>query len=561
MSNTTTFLTNMMPLGPLWTWVSTSSTGKTGDNKSFTVIAVLVAYVLGTVIPVAVLALIVACCALCLSAAVLCFRHDKQKQQLNETDSVPTNKASEMHRETKPCGQESSLHEACEGNTAQYMPSSLGPRRNSGDLNSQNSSIIYYSQEDNLEQAHQALRTMRTQGNVPKLVAYSCFLNACARNCKVKLAEQCLAYMKEDGVELNNICYCTIINVYASTGDIDKAEQVFREMEAAGGEVAPNTAAYNALIKTCSRCQYLERAEFWLNHMKESRIEPNVITYTTLINACAKSKNAEGAEKWLGEMSTYGVEANIMTYNTVIDACAKVGDVARAEACFHRMKKDDVKPDIITYNSIINACGQAGNIERASMWLELMIKDGLEPCNVSFSICIGACVKVGDMAAANRWLTKMFSCGVELSHVNYSTLIHSAIKAADFDFAERILQHCHDQKLRTEAITYRAGIHALAKSNQSDRAEQWLLQMLQAHGMSMITSDDLFGPVISAFCNLQNAEAVTYWIEMMKKWNIPISQALYSKSIKVLQRTGNGKFAREYAQELKNCYSKAGYRQ
>jgi len=265
-----------------------------------------------------------------------------------------------------------------------------------------------------MEQAHKAVRNMRAQGNKPKLVAYGCFLNACAKAGQVKLAEQCLEYMKEDSIELNTICCCTMINVYASAGDVDKAEECFKSMVACEGEIVPNTSAYNALIKACARVHHIERAEAWFEHMKVNGVEPNVVTFTTLINACAKTRDAERAERWLSEMSKHNVEANLMTYNTVIDACAKEADIEKAELCLQRMRKEGVPPDIVTYNSMINACGKAGDVERAAQWLQTMIQDGLEPCNVSFSTCIGACVKIGDMAAANAVGSNTFNLLVGL---------------------------------------------------------------------------------------------------------------------------------------------------
>lgn len=154
------------------------------------------------------------------------------------------------------------------------------------------------------------------------------------------------------------------------------------------------------------------------------------------------------------------------------------------------------------------------------------------------------------MPAAKSWLTKMFKCGVELSAVNYSTLIHAGIKAGDFEFSESLLIHNSTKNINTEPITYRAFIHALAKANQSERALEWLEHMVHAHGLKLITTDDMFGPVISAFCNAQNSKAVLDWINKMRQWNIPITQPIYSKTIKALQRSGHNKLARELSEEI-----------
>jgi pentatricopeptide repeat protein len=418
------------------------------------------------------------------------------------------------------------------------------------EFNALNSEIIYSAQDGNVEAAFASIQRMRASGKIPKLVSYGGFLNACAAGGQIKLAEQCWKYMEEDKIEISTICYSTMINVYASAGDVDKAEEFFKRLRGFAAE-APTTTAYNALIKACSRVKHIERAEAWFHHMKASDIEPNVVTFTTLINTCAKARDAFRAEKWLSEMSKHNVEANLMTYNTVIDACAKVGDLDRAILCFERMTKEGIRPDRVTFNSMINTCGKAGDGEKAIQWIEKMGQEGLKPCSVSFSTCLGICVKHGFMESANFWLTKMFEANVELSAMNYNTLIHMAIKVQDFAFAERLLHHLVSKNIRIEAITYRALIHALAKANNSEAAEEWLDQMANVHGSTLITADDMFGPVITAFCNSKNTTAIMHWLEKMNKWNVRITAGLYTKAVKTMQRVGNKKLAMELWEEMK----------
>jgi pentatricopeptide repeat protein len=528
--------------------------GRSLDGYPVALLSAAAAYIVGTLVSnalsVALLALLIACAALIMSAALICWHQQQNNGKLSEPHAFNSASLAEPMRDHSSMNAAAVPFRPAPFNPTMHVPPAPSPDRIRSDVNAQNSQIIYHSQEGNMEQAVKAVHAMRAQGNKPKLIAYSCFLDACAKSGQVKRAEQCLRYMQEDHMDLNTVCYCTLINVYASAGDVDKAEQYFQNMLNAGGDIAPNTSAYNALIKACSRVRHIERAEGWFAHMKAASVEPNVITFTTLINACAKTRDAERADKWLSVMSDHHVEANLMTYNSVIDACAKVGDTQRAEKTFGRLRKENIPPDIVTYNSLINTFGQSGDVDGAARWLETMIKDGLEPDNVSFSTCIGACVKKGDMSAAKAWLTKMFDFGVELSAVNYSTLIHAGIKAGDFDFSECLLAHNITKNIHTEPITYRAFIHAVAKANQSERAMNWLEHMVHAHGLTLITTDDMFGPVISAFCNCQNTKAIMDWVMKMKHWNIPVTQPIYSKTIKALQRSGQNKLARELAEEM-----------
>lgn len=543
----------------LWTWACRNVTAKPWSSEGHHVVlgAATVAYVLGTlassVLSMALLALIIACAALVMSTVFVSL-HQQRHEIVDGSSKVPS--ASVPDTVQEPCAF-SVQRQLCSGarhnSSVQPKPvqhKSEAPLRVTSDANGQNSLIIHYSQEGNIEQAQKAIESMRAQGRKPKMVAYSCFLNACAKNVQVKQAEQCLQYMQEDSVKLNTICYSTVINVYASAGNVDKAEEFFCKMSTAGGDVEPSNSAYNALIKASAKARQIERAEKWFTNMKSAGIQPNVITFTTLINACAQCLDAVRAEKWLSAMSDHNVAANLMTHNSVINACAKVGDIERAEACFQRMKKGRISPDIVSYNSLINACAQAGNVERALLWLDTMIKDGFDPDNVTFSTCLCCWVKIGETNAAKQWLMMMLDRNVELNAVNYNTLIHTCVKAENFEFTEFLLHHVSYNHISIEPITYRAFIHALAKSNQSDRAMEWLEKMVQVHGMHLITADDMFGPVISSFCNYQNSDAILAWMKKMKNWNIPISNTVYTKTIKTLRQTGNNKQAHELCEDM-----------
>merc|ERR1719261_597814 len=107
--------------------------------------------------------------------------------------------------------------------------------------------------------------------------------------------------MSDAGVEPNDICLNSMIDVYAKSGDIGKAEEWFAKLVASGAKLAANN-------------------------------------FNTVINACAKGGDVKRAEAWLADMQAKGFAANVRSYTSVIDACAKVGDTQRALSVFQAMK-------------------------------------------------------------------------------------------------------------------------------------------------------------------------------------------------------------------------------
>eukprot|EP00931_Biecheleriopsis_adriatica_P106333 TRINITY_DN8079_c3_g1_i5.p3 TRINITY_DN8079_c3_g1~~TRINITY_DN8079_c3_g1_i5.p3 ORF type:complete len:122 (-),score=24.85 TRINITY_DN8079_c3_g1_i5:105-470(-) len=83
------------------------------------------------------------------------------------------------------------------------------------------------------------------------------------------------------------------ISTYAKTKQVNKAFEVFEEMQQRG--VQPNAITFNALINACGKGSQAEKAVEVFEEMQQRGLTPDVITYSALISACAKGSQAEKA--------------------------------------------------------------------------------------------------------------------------------------------------------------------------------------------------------------------------------------------------------------------------
>jgi pentatricopeptide repeat protein len=69
---------------------------------------------------------------------------------------------------------------------------------------------------------------------------------------------------------------------------------------------------FNLLIVGCAKNRDIERAQHWLEVMRNEGLKPNEITFTSLIGGCAMKGDIAGAQCWFGALRNEGLKANVI---------------------------------------------------------------------------------------------------------------------------------------------------------------------------------------------------------------------------------------------------------
>jgi pentatricopeptide repeat protein len=168
----------------------------------------------------------------------------------------------------------------------------------------------------------------------------------------------------------NTVVYNTLLNIYAHTGNVDKALVLFSEMESkyrsgANKNCRPDMHTHatmlNALQKS-NREDSIEKAEQIVSRISS----PDTVIYTTLLNFYAKHGNVEKALALVREMQSdfdtgknKNCRPNMRTYATVLNALQKsnVSNAAdQAEQIFNSISS----PNTIVYNTLLNIYARRG---------------------------------------------------------------------------------------------------------------------------------------------------------------------------------------------------------
>jgi len=124
--------------------------------------------------------------------------------------------------------------------------------------------------------------------------------------------------------------------------------------------------------------------------MQSAGIAPNIAAYSALIDACAKTADAERAIKWLAQMLDAGHEPEVVSFSSVIDACGKAGKLKQAASVFERMKGCGVQPTIVTYTSLARPFARKGDFARVEQIQDELRVQGLQSNEYFLNILLSA---------------------------------------------------------------------------------------------------------------------------------------------------------------------------
>lgn len=208
----------------------------------------------------------------------------------------------------------------------------------------------------------------------PDVISYNSVINAYAQS-GIKgggfkdpsvHAERLMSQMVDKGLKPNTITYNTLLRcILKEVGSKQSKQYVEKKIDQAEGIIAimekkglANTISYNTVISIISKSNLqdaAERAELWLQHMKELyvstsniKIQPDACSFNSVIHAHSNSNNLNN-----NSSPTQGAKRAEQLLSEMIS--------------LHRSGKyENVKPDVVSYSAVVNAYARAAKAGRGS---------------------------------------------------------------------------------------------------------------------------------------------------------------------------------------------------
>ncbi|XP_007208240.2 pentatricopeptide repeat-containing protein At5g56310 [Prunus persica] len=231
--------------------------------------------------------------------------------------------------------------------------------------------IAGYAQVDRPHEAITVFRRMQLENVQPDEISMLAALSACAHLGALHLGEWIHNYIEKHEfrklVSLNN----ALIDMYAKSGNITKALQVFENTK------CKTVVTWTTMIAGLALHGLGREALEMFAQMERVKIKPNDITFIAILSACSHGRLVEIGHWYFSIMvSKYRIKPKIVHYGCMIDLLARAGYLQEAHELVRQMP---FEANAAIWGSLLAASNIHGDAELGQHALQHLIM--LEPHN------------------------------------------------------------------------------------------------------------------------------------------------------------------------------------
>ncbi|GAB4842542.1 hypothetical protein Ancab_012516 [Ancistrocladus abbreviatus] len=230
-----------------------------------------------------------------------------------------------------------------------------------------------YVRHGYFSEALSAFKRMLVESDVcPNDATLVAVLSACSRLGALDLGKWVHVYAQNIGYKGNLYVENALIDMYAKSGLIENATDVFKGME------KKDLISWNTMIGGLAMHGHDTDALSVFEQMKISGVKPDGVTFISVLCACAHLGLVEDGLAYFNSMANYSLDPEIKHYGCVVDMYARAGLLNQA---MDFVKKMPMASDSVIWTSLLGACRTHKNVELAEEALKRLIE--LEPENPS----------------------------------------------------------------------------------------------------------------------------------------------------------------------------------
>merc|ERR1719379_2422151 len=201
---------------------------------------------------------------------------------------------------------------------------------------------------------------------------------------------RCWKEMRSRHIKPTSITLGCMVEAVVSNGDTEGAYELIHQMQDDEQcRESLNAVIYCSVLKGFAREKKLERAWDVYKEMERRNVEVSIVTFNTIIDACARCGRMDQVSRVQEDMARSGVPPNLITYSSLIKGHCRMGDVQTSFDILRCMKREgNVHPDEIMYNSLLDGCAQNSLVDEGLKLLEEMQSEGVKPSNFTLSILV-----------------------------------------------------------------------------------------------------------------------------------------------------------------------------
>ncbi|CAL0308424.1 unnamed protein product [Lupinus luteus] len=264
--------------------------------------------------------------------------------------------------------------------------------------------ISGYTQADNPNEAIALFHRMQLHNVNPDEIAILAVLSACADLGALELGEWIHNYIEKHKLhKIVPLCN-SLIDMYAKSGNISKALEVFKNMR------NKTIITWTTMIAGLALHGLGKEALGIFSCMEKARVKPNEVTFIAVLSACSHVGLVEIGHDYFASMkSKYGIEPKIEHYGCMIDLLGRAGYIQEAKELVRLMPYE---ANAAVWGSLLAASTRCGDAGLAAEALDNLIM--LEPHNSgNYSLLSNTYAALGRWSESRIVRKVMRNAGVE----------------------------------------------------------------------------------------------------------------------------------------------------
>ncbi|CAL5355787.1 hypothetical protein CsSME_00044556 [Camellia sinensis var. sinensis] len=247
---------------------------------------------------------------------------------------------------------------------------------------------------------------IKTQNFFPvETIFYNVTMKSLRFGRQFQLIEDLAHDMINNGIELDNITYSTIITCAKRCNLFDKAVEWFERMYKTG--LMPDEVTYSAILDVYAKLGKVEEVMSLYERGRASGWKPDPIAFSVLAKMFGEAGDYDGIRYVLQEMRSLGVERNLVVYNTLLEAMGKTGKPGLARSLFEEMVESGVSPNEKTLTALVKIYGKARWARDALELWERMRSNGWPMDFILYNTLLSMCADLGLEEDAERLFEDM----------------------------------------------------------------------------------------------------------------------------------------------------------
>ena len=228
------------------------------------------------------------------------------------------------------------------------------------------------------EEALNLFVNMKLEDIPPNEYTFAVLLNSSASLSALRHGALLHACAEKSGFKDHIIVGNALINMYAKSGHIDAANEVFSDMK------YRNSVTWNTMISGYSHHGLGNEALNVFRDMMTIGDYPNYITFVAVLSACAHLGLVQQGFYYLNQlMKQFGIKPGVEHHTCIVGLLSRAGLLDEAE---NYMRSVSAKWDVVAWRTLLNACYLRRNYGLGKRVAEIVVK--MDPDDVGTYILL-----------------------------------------------------------------------------------------------------------------------------------------------------------------------------